>query len=149
MQAKPVSGSKQTCLVRQLQFTSSPYFSPYRRFQPIARMHFTNSFLPKLMCLAVAWIASAGMNVRASEQPAQSAPPTATVQWRRTVHGWERADLWQVGNLSPAMSTNREVAATAPLPPPQVHPILVAGFLLTAAGLMAIGAKTSAIAPRK
>ena len=111
-------------------------------------MQFTKTFLPQLLCLAVAWLASAGMNLRASEQPAASAPPNATVQWRRTVNGWERADLWQVGDLSPTISADGDGIATAPLPPPNVHPIFVAGFLLTAAGLMAVGAGTSTVIRR-
>ena len=104
---------------------------------------------PQLICLAVACFAPVGMNVSAGPAWAQSAPETTNVQWRRTVNGWERADLWQVGDLSPQTTTEREGTATAPLPPPQVHPILVAGFLLAVAGLLAIGGGSSSPAARE
>ena len=103
-----------------------------------------NNFPTKLMLLTVVWLAVGGIAWHAGESLAQQAPPTAKVQWRRTVNGWERADLWTVGNLSPEAESNRAFTTTAPLPPPQVHPVAVAGFLMGVAALMAVGAGNSA-----
>ena len=57
----------------------------------------------------------------------------SSVQWRKTVNGWERADLWQVGRLA---SDTTDVAA--PLPLPGLHPMLLAGLMFAAAGLLAV-----------
>ena len=108
-----------------------------------------DSLFTRLFCVAFAWFLAVGLGSHAGEATAQPTPPQATVQWRRTVNGWERADLWQVGSLSPRASQVGESTATAPSPPPEVHPIFVAAFLLAAAALMAVGTNDSAAGPRK
>ena len=75
----------------------------------------------------------------AQAQPAPHAAD-ASVQWRRTVNGWERADLWETGTSTSSSTVN---GPTAPLPVPHAHPVFVAALMLTAAGLLAIGAGDS------
>ena len=99
--------------------------------------------MPRLLSQVVLIAITSLTLLSTGELLAQSKPPTATVQWRRTVNGWERADLWEVGNVSDHTVADGEFTATAPLPPPGIHPILVAGFLFAAAGLMAVGADKS------
>lgn len=70
---------------------------------------------------------------------AQARPPSEVgVHWRRTVNGWERADLWNVGSFAQGAMAVRG-GPTAPLPTPGIHPIFVALLLLSAAGLLSIG----------
>jgi len=73
--------------------------------------------------------------------------PHAEVQWRRTVNGWERADLWNVGTFArdgaEAASPQSDDAHVAPSPWPNIHrpgihPIFIALLLLGAAGLLAV-----------
>ena len=74
-------------------------------------------------------------------QAQSTAGPSASIQWRRTVNGWERADLWPTASFSNASATQRrENGPTAPLAEPGIHPIFVAALMLCAAGLLAIGA---------
>ena len=75
---------------------------------------------------------------------AQAPPPAeAGVHWRRTINGWERADLWNVGSFAQGGIAVRS-GPTAPLPTPGVHPIFVALFMLGAAGLLSIGEQKNA-----
>lgn len=53
----------------------------------------------------------------AAQEDAASPP-----QWRRTVNGWERADLWEVSNYRAWEPSRDEPASRLPL----LHPIVVA-----------------------
>ena len=101
----------------------------------------TATFLLMILTSAF-WPSDGGLHLQIAH--AQGPPPAeSSVQWRRTVNGWERADLWHVGSFAQSSLAIRS-GPTAPLPTPGLHPIFVALLLLGTAGLLAIGERNRA-----
>lgn len=78
-----------------------------------------------------------------AETPARKAE--STVCWRRTVNGWERADLWEI---HPIVEQTQAAAPVASLPLP-LHPIVLAVLMIAAAGLLAIPNRSAKVHRRR
>ena len=96
--------------------------------------------MKKLCAALLLWFAEcvgpcpvAGQPQSALGETQADVPAHESVQWRRTVNGWERAELWHIGRLEVD-----DPDVTAPNPLPGLHPAVLAGLMFSAAGLLAV-----------